>query len=180
MAGKYKGKTLWGAVNGLKVKETTEEKYNALSEAEKQRKDVLYIFKKAFQFMSSQIGYKNNKSVKDVLDANFDYSLEEKVVGTWFGKPLYRKGFEFTTGSASTSYTTDLISTNIDHIHISEKSSASTSTQIVAANSYHTTSSYATGMLLERGTNISILIRNGSSRSALRYIVFLEYTKTTD
>lgn len=38
------------------------------------------------------------------LDARFDYSLEEKVVGEWIdGKPIYQKTFQFTDFSSPTS-----------------------------------------------------------------------------
>lgn len=72
MAGKFKGKKLWGNTVGLKAIRTTEEKYNELSEAEKARTDVVYVYKKvikSFLMMANKIGYKNGKSVEEELDA---------------------------------------------------------------------------------------------------------------
>ena len=42
------------------------------------------------------------KALSD-LQGRFDYSLDEKVVGTWFGKPLYQKSFVWTTALTNAS-----------------------------------------------------------------------------
>lgn len=41
------------------------------------------------------------------IESKFEYSTEEKVIGEYFGKPLYRKGYIFSTLSTSQTFNTD-------------------------------------------------------------------------
>jgi hypothetical protein len=48
------------------------------------------------------------KTQVDSLFARYDYSLDEKVVGTWFGKPLYQKTFQTTMPNISSNKYIDI------------------------------------------------------------------------
>ena len=51
----------------------------------------------------------------NAVNERFTYSTEEKVIGTWIdGKPLYRKVFEYTLGSTTSSWRTIGTIPNID------------------------------------------------------------------
>lgn len=44
---------------------------------------------------------KENASSQDSINKVLTYSTEEQRIGTWFGKPLYRKTYHFDTVSSS-------------------------------------------------------------------------------
>ena len=74
-----------GEPDGVPVKVLTEEGYNALTEEEKQA-DVLYAI------TDDRPG--DGSSLET-------YSTEEQRIGTWFGRPLYRKCYEVVLPSAA-------------------------------------------------------------------------------
>lgn len=58
----------------------------------------------------------NEKTLKEIIETNLVYSTDEVVVGEWWGKPLYRKVFNFTTDSEV--YTMKVFDTEISNADI--------------------------------------------------------------
>lgn len=98
-----------------------------------------------------------------------EYSNEEIIIGTWFGKPLYRKCFElFNTGTSITiplPSNTNLI--KFDALQFNEYN-----TYLVMGYNQND------GWLNAKGGpgGINILTAQGSKR----FVAIIEYTKTTD
>lgn len=114
------------------------------------------------------------------------YSLEETVIGTWLGKPLYRKVISFQKS--------DFINNTVHLIHnisdidvvVTQKcnwyDSAATRWRTIPSN-YYSTMNWSTQLstaeefiTFELGNSALERIRN----SATYIYVVLEYTKTTD
>lgn len=127
------------------------------------------------------------------------YSTEEVRIGTWVdGKPLYRKVLEFS--NALNSYDFGLFSKyaeNIDSIvdirgyirKISELPNISTNTQFIIGSSYYSGSNMVGAATKINGTvtdtedfrSFVIQVFGISTGSGTwKYIIILEYTKTTD
>lgn len=121
------------------------------------------------------------------VDARFDYSLEEKVVGTWMGKPLYQKTISGTMGStASSGKTIDISSINRDVAFISNafigwKDGNNSGYINLIAKDTNDTNTYALNCFVQ---NSSILITCSGLVSSIfnnmPYYITLQYTKTTD
>lgn len=132
------------------------------------------------------------------LDARFDYSLEEKVVGEWIdGKTLYQKTIDIdlsqiTRPSATTEQWVDLIALtsvipNIDTVMIDDSGSyfmyGNTMTPLTV---YHGTNMFYVTCIA--GVDNTIRVKTcGSSwfysalgASGNKYVITLRYTKTTD
>lgn len=113
------------------------------------------------------------------IDARFDYSTEEKVVGTWIdGKPLYQKTIEGTlpteTNEIQTFATHGI--TNIDNVHIVASSAQATD------GTWYNIGITATLNVWDAWVNINNIrnkILTASLVSQTGYIT-LQYTKTTD
>lgn len=113
----------------------------------------------------------NCKTVKDYVDEKQTYSTTETVVGTWLGKPLYRKVIDF--GSLP-----------------------NTENKYVTHNINIETPVRCSGIVLNPNTGMKftmpmpdiniwldinqVCVRTGSDRSATTGIAIIEYTKTTD
>lgn len=121
-------------------------------------------------------------ALEEKTSANFDYSLEEKIIGTWIdGKPLYRlvcKG----------SKTTENVSINLEEKNIKEITSIKgvfkTSTNVVYP--FNTFSPYNAENLTKyysvtvyRFTNKDLYVGFGddSMYSYVEFTIQLEYTK---
>lgn len=121
------------------------------------------------------------KELNEKITKSTTYSMEETVVGTWFGKPLYRKVIDF---GALPNATTKEIAHNITNIDkfikvegIATRQDATKFTQSLPLVYMSSDSAYNTTL----GVNTtSIEIRCTEDRSMFKGYVTLEYTKTTD
>ena len=128
---------------------------------------------------STTEGYSSNYINNKIEELN-TYSTEEQRIGTWIGKPLYRKTFNVGTlpNAGSKSFETDLDwsickTTNISGCAIHPTGG---SLPLNFANPL------AAGEMIgcrQTGTN-KITIYTGADRSSYTGYVTLEYTKTTD
>lgn len=122
-----------------------------------------------------------NTIIQGKIDEYTTYSTSEEIlVGTWIdGKPLYRKTIVFPNGTGTTSLTTyDLIDygiSNIDDIFIVHPSFYS-----LGAKRYPF--QYNDGSAFECNVNTTqLFITLGYGQIAnSRFVITLEYTKTTD
>lgn len=133
--------------------------------------------------------YKDRVDFKKITIKNqdpFEYSTEEKVVGTWIdGKPLYRKSFVFTKGThySSNSTTINHNIANIDEIiNVNVMSSGSTGYFRPLPWAYYTTQSdskYYGGIAVSKSV---FKVEMGTSlySDATKLNITVEYTKTTD
>lgn len=105
------------------------------------------------------------------------YSTEERVIGTWLGKPLYRKVINF--GSLPNA-TTKLVTTTLANVnYINMYGMANNETDYFPLNMSRPVS----GSNLDLGCRINnnnIVIESATDRSNFNAYIILEYTKTTD
>ena len=123
-------------------------------------------------------------AINELVEQN-TYSTTEIVVGTYFGKPLYRKGFSGTLITSSGNIATELMSGVSDLARFGGQTVATDGVK------YGLTSTNTSG---SSGSNVQaqafsrmIVLSNGTLRldcshsfSAGSYKVWAEYTKTTD
>lgn len=109
------------------------------------------------------------------------YFSEETIIGTWFGKPLYRKTITFQT-TISGSFTIPHEIANVDEIHVdygnsffTETTGTSYSLPIIGYAGNFTDNCYA----YVNKENIYIFATGGWNTAWTKYITLL-YTKTTD
>lgn len=109
------------------------------------------------------------------------YSSEETIIGTWFGKPQYRKTITFKT-TISGSFTVPHEIANVDKINVDygnsyfvETTGISYSLPIIGYAGNFTDNCYA----YVNKENIYIFATGGWNTSWTKYITLL-YTKTTD
>jgi hypothetical protein len=109
------------------------------------------------------------------------YFSEETIIGTWFGKPLYRKTITFKT-TISGSFTVPHEIANVDEINVDygnsyfkETTGISYSLPIIGYAGNFTDNCYA----YVNKENIYIFATGGWNTSWTKYITLL-YTKTTD
>lgn len=131
-----------------------------------------------------------NKMENGIEQANkdCDYSTEEQVVGTFLGKPLYRKTFllentELPANGDGTIYELTLMDlSNIDHIDLSKfhvkagVDSSSIYTTTIMQNTYFGDDNY----FYVRGFTDNLLIQTNYWKYIHKGCITLEYTKTTD
>lgn len=120
------------------------------------------------------------KSDVEKINKKLGYSSEEQVIGTWFGKPIYRKVINIGKLQATKgAYSYDHGISNIDYFTKVE-GIMSNGTEWFSMNAcYRGVSNYAYdfGLL---ATKTKITCSTQTDRSAYSAIVTLEYTKTTD
>ena len=104
------------------------------------------------------------------------YSSEETVIGTWLGKPLYRKTINVGTLPNNTVLRVAHNIINYDRF-VNIIGSAKSSTQSL---SFPFVGSNLSDNIAIQITTDNIVIITGSDRSAFNGYVTLEYTKTTD
>ena len=117
------------------------------------------------------------KVIKDYVDEKQTYSTDEIVVGTWLGKPLYRKVIDF--GALPNASSKDVNSglTNVIMHHIYGVARKADNTTLVL--SYATIDPLGNISLVFTNDN-KVRIQTGSDRTAYSAYIILEYTKTTD
>ena len=113
------------------------------------------------------------------INSKFIYSSEEVVIGTWFGKTLYRKTF----------YRQSLINgmdeivnhgiQNVDKMWINpSKSFAIWTNGNINSIPFVHPDSYANGIFVSDFTSTSYRIKSGMDRRNISGYITLEYTKT--
>lgn len=124
----------------------------------------------------------NAPSIRAVNAGLLDkYSAEEQVIGTWFGKTLYRKTF----------YRQSLINgmdeivnhgiQNVDKIWVNpSKSFAIWSNGTINPIPFIHPDNYANGIYVSDFSSTSYRIKSGMDRTNIPGYITLEYTKTTD
>lgn len=115
----------------------------------------------------------------EVVDEKFDYSTEEQVIGTWFGKPLYRKTCNIPYFANNTGYDIDGI-LNVENLIKAEFVSGKRSDTNTYTGQYwaNTTDfiSYTSGVAESKIRLYMLLPKYSLSDITMIF----EYTKTTD
>lgn len=138
-------------------------------------------------------GVNTNESNIGALETSFTdlttYSTTEKVIGTYNGKPLYRKMYDFTQiniGTETKQYDRQLDLTDIDYCFLDEIHSYYINTDsgqrfpITYVNPGATTPVY-TGYFVSKENNIPTFhFRKSQEIKVWSIYITLEYTKTTD
>jgi len=119
-------------------------------------------------------GAKNYIVATSGNDRDYNFSTEERVIGTWIdGKPIYRKVISGVTSSVETTKLTN--TSNIEHI-ISFKGVILNSGILYYVPRGYSASAYVMCNL----TNNNILMTSSSDFYNKSYTMIVEYTKTTD
>lgn len=114
------------------------------------------------------------------LDDNI-YSLEEQVIGTWMGKPLYRKVYETTTYATAFNVPTENIERLVDIKGMLQRSDYVNVWQPIPSRLDNAGMSAQFGIItLGNSTNINVVLGSSWESSFRRIVIILEYTKTTD
>ena len=109
-----------------------------------------------------------------------EYSTGETRIGTWLGKPLYRKTFNITSGISS-SFSVDISDLNFDYLKIKDGMIDYVNTQVRYIRPTYFASSIDNFSLFERYNAIQVRIAIEAQEVSYNRISFiLEYTKTTD
>lgn len=123
---------------------------------------------------------KQGKALNEKITKSTTYSMEETVVGEWFGKPLYRKGF---TGGLGADENTQLVlasTLKIDELVNYNgiiKRDGLTTTVIIGKSEATGTNGMSS---IWRNDDIINIVTGSDLRAGWSYKVCLEYTKTTD
>lgn len=121
------------------------------------------------------------QEVASVANAANKYTLgEEIVIGTYNGKPLYRKVVDFGALPASGEKTVAHGIANIDKFLPARGIAYRSTTDTTINLPYVTPSGLALCIAIQYPDKNNILIDVGADRSLFTGIVFMEYTKTTD
>jgi hypothetical protein len=112
------------------------------------------------------------------------YSTEETVIGTWLGKPLYRKAYNFTTSSSALNMQIKIDNIDYDYITMTDKSVILDN----VGNSKSMPMNYVTSTTFICRANVQYTSVAGwfvyfvypSDVKNKKGIVVVEYTKTTD
>ena len=120
-----------------------------------------------------------NQMQSNIEDAIKDvYSTEETIIGTWLGKPLYRKTVNIGALPNATAKNVAHNITNIDYI-VRFYGTAMSAAKHTLPLPHVNTGNISYGVLLQVGkTNVEI--ETGYNRSDYSGYVTIEYTKTTD
>ena len=129
-------------------------------------------------YIEPQIFVRNSNGVYEefIKKSEEVYSSEETVIGTWLGKPLYRKTINVGTLPNNTVLRVAHNIINYDRF-VNIIGSAKSSTQSL---SFPFVGSNLSDNIAIQITTDNIVIITGSDRSAFNGYVTLEYTKTTD
>ena len=124
----------------------------------------------------------NAPSVRAVNDGLLDkYSTEEQVIGTWFGKPLYRKTLYRSSLINGTEETVNHDIQNVDKIWVNSSKSFTTWPSGFTGNlPYLNPTSYDGSIFVYEITSTSFKLKSRLDRSSLSGYITFEYTKTTD
>lgn len=118
----------------------------------------------------------NTPTVKNYVNAKSTYSTGEQVVGTWVdGKPLYRKIFTGTGNNTDIGNISD-----VDQLVSIKGTIKATYGQIWPIPNFFSEQQYWNSVFYDpSNTNVSLGTGNNYDSSS-KYVVILEYTKTTD
>lgn len=126
---------------------------------------------------SENIEY-NDDTLKNYLDAENIFSLEETVIGKYKGKPLYRKIIEATGLSTSTRKSVPFNIENYDKIWIENSFVESSSRTVTLPEvGYNGELNSKTDVWVEKTTNTIDFYSNGGWNSDWSFTVILNYTK---
>lgn len=117
-------------------------------------------------------------NVQEAIDLTNTYSLSEIKIGSWLGKPLYRKVIDFGTLPNISSKS---VSTGLSNIQLIKMTGIVIGNDAILNIPYISVADNAYNMsLVFRPNNNNIEITTTSDRSNYNAYITLEYTKTTD
>ena len=114
------------------------------------------------------------QEAKDYVDGENTYSTTETVIGTWLGKPLYRKVLSFTTSSTLNSFIQ--VAHNISNV---DEFTPNVTMAVKYNNSWYKAPNDLIIEVYAGEVNFTYYNTSTAMANAPAYAV-LEYTKTTD
>lgn len=136
------------------------------------------------QILNSYSESKNNTYSCDYINKLNNYSEEEIRIGTWFGKPLYRKVIvKEVNARTNATYTLESLGiVNQDHIIIdlgksSQQWDIGNTGGSYNSVTYYISSSDYSNVQVSYDKKLTLINQTGNKR---KYFIVLEYTKTTD
>lgn len=138
------------------------------------------VIKPQLEKGSTETAYVSHINLEEAMQENIVYSTSEQRIGTWLGKPLYRKVVNVGNLPNATIKNIDTGITNATIVSMKGyATSGSGTTQIPIP--FLDTGGLPTGvMMLIQNKGAELVITCGSDRSNWTAYVTLEYTKTTD
>lgn len=154
----------------IPLKPITQAEYDALSEEEKNSETAWLVTDAESGGESSVAGGGSSDEV---------YSEEETVIGTWFGKPLYRKVFQVTTPTDDEIHTYD---TGILNGSLCRYEGFVFYSNGALVSSVPCLNFALEGKLIAyaNANCVRFNIRTTSTYQGHKFVFILEYTKTTD
>ena len=128
----------------------------------------------------------NTEDISNVVNAinevnnKFNYSAEEKIIGTWFGKKLYRKTFYRSPLINGTQETVAHGIQNVDKIWADVSKSFAIWPAGFTGKVPYLNSNFANSIFLTDIGATTFKLTSGLDRSNLSGYITLLYTKTTD
>lgn len=119
-------------------------------------------------------------SLNNEIDTKTTYSATETVIGTWLGKPIYRKVIQYnktSNGQVDLSLSSYGI-TNVENIWLNQNSFIKTNDNEYKAVNTYESDSYFTFCTFRSANSFRLSSNSGYARGLWNLII--EYTKTTD
>ena len=145
----------------LTINYLTEEQYKAAKENNEINENELYC------------------TPDDESNSSNTYSTEEQVIGTWMGKPLYRKTFKINVGTTKL-YQLDISSLNADELMFDDSHSFFKQSVYTLQFGFYSGDYDWSRMYRDSSSKIIFLQFGDYYTMEKNATVTLEYTKTTD
>lgn len=121
---------------------------------------------------------------EQVPDENY-YSAEERRIGTWFGKPLYRRVFDIGAlpNASQKLFATDILSGTIHVVSLTGLARRLTGVVAYIPLPFTNYTTIAQSIILSAWEEAGVLklnVQAGTNRSDYNGLIVLEYTKTKD
>ena len=114
------------------------------------------------------------------IDGSQDYSTDETLIGTWQGKPLYRKTVAIAV-SADINGEFNTNTADVEEAWINEgKSFITASNETLPINWYYADTDYCRTWLRKSSSDLTVRIKSPSALVDRTMMLTIEYTKTTD
>ena len=130
--------------------------------------------------LSSTYTNELTQQINDSFKENNVYSTTETVVGTWMGKPLYRKVIDIGNLPNANSKSVNHGISNLGIVTKYYGTAESSDSSIPIPYTYPSATGANYGIGLDPVTSTTITVVTGVDRSGYTGHVVLEYTKTTD
>jgi hypothetical protein len=126
--------------------------------------------------LSSTYNTNLHQEISDSFKENNIYSTDETIIGTWIGKPIYRKVFTGIATGTTTMLDSSLTPSVITLVNCGGNVFQTSNTRHMVFSGYINANWYSGIYCAEGGLQLML----SSELAGGQYNVFIEYTKATD